>query len=571
MVRLLALNIALILVVPSVCAQNEFVELYIEPKTAEVRQEIVVTIRTNIEGDINMNLPDEFLQTGSRSSGISSSVEIIKGKTKIVRYNEQSFAGYFEEEGKFVMGPVEIHTRDKKYSSSTHTVRVVEPQNMISSDPGDNMNQPIFGIIQLSKKEIYEGEPIVVEGKIYSQIRLLQIEDFKPVSFNSTTETHNLDNKNHISTEFEVVSGKKVQSFRIGKQVVFPSELGEFEIKPFQSVIVYDSPRSFFPERTQVVSNQTSILVKPLPNGAPKEFIEGVGEFKLDASVSRENIKQGEVIELSVVISGTGNIQNIKNPQIELSKQMTLYGDPEIKEEITYCTLGGEGSKTFTYFIQVNSEGETKLQPIRIAYFDPDKEKYVVLEKKLPNIYVEPVAGHQQIVSSGDIEKDGYLTEMKPLITYKSGKTGSGFLSIWGSTALIISPIMFGLLFGALAIKRKVNAEEKERVMESEQQKKNAILSLISLDENKSFYEKVDTIYSVLFDFLSHQLDVDKGNISRSYLREVTTSKISQTQADNIIQIMNDLDVARYSGIEGNIDLQDLVNRTNEIINSFGQ
>src|SRR5690554_8225377 len=98
----------------------------------------------------------------------------------------------------------------------------------------------VFGIIQKSKKEIYEGEPLVVEGKVYSQVEILQVEDYSSFTFDGPAETKSLVASNQVSSAYEVINGKNLQTFKIGKTLIFPERIGDYSIKPFQTIIVYN-------------------------------------------------------------------------------------------------------------------------------------------------------------------------------------------------------------------------------------------------------------------------------------------------------------------------------------------
>lgn len=549
--------------------QDVFVDLEIEPKTVEVGQEFTITIKTNVEGDIDMNLPDEFIQSGMRQSGMSSSVEFIKGKKKVVRYSFQTFAGYFENEGEYLVGPVKVQAKKKVYSSDAYSVKVIKTQNMISDDPSKNMNQLIFGIIEQSKKEIYEGESVVLEGKVYSQVEILQIEDYATFKLDGAAEHRDLNKSNQVSTNYEVINGRNVQTFKIGKQLIFPEGVGTIEIKPFKTVIAYTGSHSFFPDRMKVISNEAKIKVKPLPAGMPKDFINAVGKFDVSTQIENPNLNQGEVVELKVKITGQGNLQNITKPKLNLPRYLSLYGDPEVEDEFSYCTLGAEGSKTFTYFIQVNTGGKVQLDPIKIAYFNPETKKYEQAEAKVRVLNVKSNSEDIEVESKEEIQK-ATTPEMQPFITeFEEEDVPNGWFSGWGGTALLFSPVMFGALLGGFVRVRKnneqKNLEDKARV----QYKQLALIELNSIEMIQDNEEEVTKLYQLFIDFLAQQFKVEKGTISRMFLKEQLNSGLSKASYSKIIRVFEEVDTIRYSGNLDNRDVRHLVDEVREVINSF--
>src|SRR5699024_2632333 len=150
----------------------------------------------------------------------------------------------------------------KTYKSASKKLRVITPHNILSDDPAKNMNEMAFGIIQQSEKEVFQGQAFVLEGKVYSQVDILQVEDYTPFNLKFDSELHKLGKSNQVTSSYERVTGKQVETFRIGKTVVFAEEIGIHAIKPFRTNIIYSDPRSVFPQRTKVVSTESTIKVK---------------------------------------------------------------------------------------------------------------------------------------------------------------------------------------------------------------------------------------------------------------------------------------------------------------------
>src|SRR5690554_371667 len=87
MVKNIALHIVFLLLSVQLFGQNEFVELDINLKDVEIGQSVTITIKTNVDGDLDMSLPDEFIQSGAMQTGMSSSIEYVNGRQKAIRYN----------------------------------------------------------------------------------------------------------------------------------------------------------------------------------------------------------------------------------------------------------------------------------------------------------------------------------------------------------------------------------------------------------------------------------------------------------------------------------------------------
>lgn len=570
MVRAVFLNIIFWLTISASIAQDAFVELEVNPKTVEKGQSISITIKTNLDGNINMNLPDAFIQSGAVQSGMSSSIVNDNGKQRAVQYNYQAFTGYFEEEGSYVIGPVKIQTKNGEVESDPQNVRVIKRQNMISEDPSKNMNQVIFGIIEQSQKELYEGEPLILEGKVYSQVEVLQVEGFNPFTLDGPSDNHSLGNPNLASSSYNVINGKNIQTFKLGKTVIFPEKIGEFKIKPFQTIILYNDPRTHYPERVKIVSNETKVKVKPLPEGMPKHFIGAVGEFKVSAHLSNTKIDQGKVVELRVKIEGNGNLHNIEQPKIYLPSGLVYYGDAEINDSINYSARGSEGSKSFTYFIQVNRSGNIYINPIKIAYFNPSNGKYETSECKVKTLRVKSNGEEVEEIPEPEFEEVREPT-MQPYITDRIGVDDSSnpLYNGWQGTVLVFSPLMLGLILG-LVVRIKKQNEENVLVKKMRMQHKvDALASLGELRKENSNIDKLDGVTRLLVHFLACEFRVDKGEISRSFLKSQVPNEISEALYDQLIYVFDELDSMKYGGSIDNSDVSHLKDEVEKIIKSF--
>lgn len=569
MVRNICLHIAIVLLSVHAYGQNPVIELEIEPRTVETGQPFTITIKTNLDGHIEMTLPDEFIQSGVRQSGMSSSVELVRGGQRTVRYSFQSFTGYFEEEGTYSIGPVKVTAKKKEFQSEAYSVRVIQPQNMISEDPGKNLNQMMFGIIQQSKKEIYEGEPIVLEGKVYSQVEVMQVEDFIPFTFNGPVDSRLMPNSGRVSTSFEVINGKNLQTFKLGKSVIFPEKVGDYVIQPFQTHLIYNDRKKIFPQHAKIISNESTITVKPLPSGTPKEFIDGVGEFDVTAQLSSTHVKQESVVELSVRIEGKGNLHNIRHPKLSLPSDLSIYGDPEVIDSIFFSNRGAEGSKTFTYFVQVNRATDVQLGPIKIAYFNPETESYEHAQARLPMLKVEPNGSTDS--PEDELEDERVVSpEMQPYIADAELKTTPyfDFLKGWGSVVLF-SPIMLGASLGFFVYAKNQKEETRRAEAFTTQYKDEAFNLLSTAQKEEDVQEAIDMIHNALLGYLAGHFETSKSEITRHFLKSKSEEELLSKTCNRIVHVLDEIDAIKYGEKVDAIGVRQLVSQTELIFNEI--
>lgn len=548
--------IILTLVTFGLTAQEAYVTLETSHEEVELGEPLTLTIKTNTSGQLELNFPDEFIQGGASHSGMSSSVTYQSGQGVVEEYRFQKFNGVFVQEGEFTIGPIKLHTEDKVVSSNTLKIRVQKAVNMISEDPAANMDKAVFGIIQQSKKEVYEGEPLLLEAKVYAQVNVYQVDHYEPFRFEGPASVERLENASQVNQKREVVSNRQVITFQLGKSVVFPELAGQYEISPFEMVLFYEGGRSLFPERVRIRSNESYVKVLPLPKGAPDSFSGAVGKYAITADVKSQQIEQGKVFPLEFTVKGQGNLHLIEAPSLFLPDGVVLYGDPEVNDSIKYSSLGVEGVKKYTYFLMSNNAGKITIPSIKFSYFNPKNKSYEELRTKEIRLNVNR---NDQMVSlqpslQSEEETQTVIAEKTFFYTNSvTSKPNNNWFTPWHKGALGF-PVILGLFIGGW--KRMKQYKEDKKIIDSENSNDLDfyINSLIKLKNDKStasneLIEKCSNYFQESF-CLIFSIERSEFSISKLELLE-RNEKISGSQRDKINAIIEYQNQARYSGDVG--------------------
>lgn len=377
-------------------AQKPMVSLTVSDKNVAPDESITFTVTSNLNGAVKIDYPAEFSVDYSLSSGMEQKLDPSTGKIKTYYYVQQS--GFFRKEGTYSFNAI-VTYQGNKYKSNKLTITVSEDEEEDDANAGYNSKDPIFGVIQPQKNSVYEGECVLVKAKVFSRYEIYFLEGYKPFKADKNAEEHVFQNQRQMVEETRL-NGKAMLTFDYGKQLIFPIATGKCKIKPFEMAL---RCRTAFFDKTVAFKSSSAVLnVKPLPDGAPKTFIGGVGRFKLAQELGKTTIKQGDVFTLTLVVSGLGNLHNINPPVLNLPKGCIIYGDPEKKEDFQFTEEGVDGTMTFLYNIQVGTSGKVQFPAQAISYFDPELEKYVTVKAEAFVLDVEkdasfsPVADHTQ-------------------------------------------------------------------------------------------------------------------------------------------------------------------------------
>lgn len=352
-----------------VWSQKPYVEIFVEPDNVEVGEHFNVVVKSNISGEIEIKFPKEFEQGYNVMNRMEQDYDGNSGE--IITYFFHGRSGLLNAEGKFTFGPALIKKGNKVYRSNKVTVyATIEPHPNDSKISANILNKPACGAIELSKEKVYVGEALVVKSKVFSQFKPTHYDSYRSYIFEPAADQHKLKETDEPLVEYGVFKGKRRFSFEHDQQVVFLNNPGRIKVEPF--VMTLQSGFDGF----EVRSRRNHIKVLPLPAGAPASFSGGVGHFLIKGEMDKSSIKQGDVLNYTLVISGNGNLHDINKPKINFGEFFELYGDPEIHENFKFTTKGAEGEIRYVYHLRAVKSGTAKIGQTHLSYFDPSAEIY---------------------------------------------------------------------------------------------------------------------------------------------------------------------------------------------------
>lgn len=546
-----------------ILSQTAKVTLTITPTSVEVGESFVISITSNVQGDVDIeNLPGSFLQDYSIQQGHYPELDHNTGKVSTIYF--VSYSGVITKSGDYTIGPAFVKNGNKVYKSNSVKMKVGKQLSMSSSNiSASQLSDPAFGVIETSKKEIYEGEPVVLAAKIYSHYEPTNIGGYISYQINSAVIKNSIGNNSSIQVNPETVKGKKLFAFTYDKNVIFPDGVGKFQIDPFK-VKLYQGYKSF-----PITSSPLTINIKPLPANPPSDFIGAVGDFRISRSIDTNNTKQGDVIKMTVVISGIGNLQNISKPKLNLPSGFIIYGDPVVNENVIIGLHGGEGEVSFEYNIQINKFGHLKIPEATISYFDPEKEKYIQTSTTPLTIAVEQ--NKQYVVQNENVEKNNNAEAIERDLTLRtesdihSNTTFYRGPLFWTGVSL---PIFSAILF-LLITKRKEDTAEVVTAKKVKRNKKGELQSL--LNDLKSHQEMSDQYYGALENAIKKSFEIklsleDERLPSKNEILTYCGVNNLQSLIPKLEQIFTICEQSRYGFGSASISKDEMDIMVNEII-----
>jgi len=545
--------------------QKVIVELSVNPEQIAVNEVIKITVRSNAEGDIIENWPAEFIKMQRTQSSWQYIQDVKLGTTK----QEYSvvFSGSFNKKGTYQIGPFYLktdHKTDHKtYASNVLTIEVQEIKQKHYNEVLANYTtkKKAFGIINISDSIIYEGEPVVVCGKVFSRERTHGSPILKrKYVINGVDDSHVITHDHQWETV--MIKDQEYLSFIFDKKVIFPTGNKNVSINPFDIYLPY----SLY--GVHVRSSATSIRVMPLPTDSPSNFIGAVGHFEVKQNCRSTKIKPGDIVEVEVVVSGQGNLHAIDAPQVKFPNSITVYGSPQIEEDYEFCSHGARGKITYVYPIQIDKEGKYVIEPVSIAYFDPKLKKYVQTQaNKALEINVETIDKLQlQDMTADNPAMDLSSDERIATNTVRASKSSNAWLWSLGTS---LSIVMCSGLF-IIVVRRKRNKTTKKNKANANSAPLNnaAYMETIVKDliHQTSFYcreQQRDNFYicmeKTLIAVLKFKVQEGKDStLSRNELLNLFR-EIHKPYADHIERLFLECDAARYGQITTSISQEKML------------
>ena len=436
-------------------------------------------------------------------------------------------------------------------------------------------SKDVFLQLSFSKTKVVKGEPIIATLKLYTKVGIAGFEDIKFPVFDGFW-SQEIETPQNINFVRENVDNQIDSAAVLRKYVLLPQQTGDLEIKPAEMICqvqVMTAPRGrsifddFFDQGYQIVkkrvnSGDAKIKVSPLPAGAPASFGQGVGNFSLKVELSRDSVKAHEAGSVIVTVQGTGNLNLIEAPKVQLPADFELY-DVKTSNSYSYGANGISGSKSFEYPFIPRSEGVFEIPPVEYSYYDIKQGKYVTLKSEPVEIKVAKGDGVAAGTLVQGISKQSVASLGEDIRYILQGAAGLGrkghfFVGSWIFFVLLALLIaVYAVLYWAL----KKRAKLKGDVVRTRNKKANKVartrlkLAKSYMEQNlrSPFYEEV---HKALLGYISDKLAIQFADMQRDTIKEtMEAKKVSEANIAAFLQVLEDCEMARYSfgGDQGEI------------------
>ena len=564
------------------CSQFSL-EAYVNQTNISTDDYIKFTIKSNERiGLSNLSFKDFIIRQGPFTSS-SSQTTIINGKFEHVKEYSSTFILSPKQHGELVIESIQATYDDETYKTKPITITVSKGKTnkvVPSTNPStsNQNNSKFFARLITPKKQLYLGENILLEYKIYAStyhIRNLEITDYElPMSNDIWTELLEPKN-NQWKEQIEVINGVQYRVFTLKKEIISPQKTGEITITPFEVKTLVN--RDFFNrgQQKKLKSNALNLKVKPLPPNPPPSFNGQVGRnYKLKVDIKKTELNVDDPLDINLEISGNGNLKQLELPNLDLPQDLEKYPE-EIKSNIKVNVNGISGKKKLHQLVIPRFHGSYEIPSVSFTYFDLNKKKYKTLYHPSTTIQV---AKSEKTATNATLnferpQQDEVITINENIRHIKTDTKLFDFSNpIFGSSyywlLLSVSPLLLVLSLFFLSNREKFSNSEKALIKQLNKETQTHLVKAENNLSNKDYDSFYKEIYMLWTSFISKKYIIDIAEMNRSTIHEtLKNNQIEGELIDELDKILTYCEMAQYSPLGGEEAENSLINTKKLLLN----
>ena len=517
----------------------------------------------------------DVLMGPSRSQ--QSSTQIVNGNVTSTSSITFTYILMANTAGEYTIGGASIVADGNQMVSNSVKIKVLpQDQNSNGGQGGSSAHsssgtsvsdQDLFITATASKTNVFEQEAFVLTYKIYTRESNLQLNNAKLPDFKGF-HSQEIEMTTNARWTPEHYRGRNYYTTVYRQFVLFPQQSGKLYIDPAQFQMTIGKPvqsddpfDAFFNGGSNVIEIKKSIAtpkiainVNPLPAGKPADFSGGVGEFTVSSSINSKELKTNDAITIKLVISGTGNLKLISNPEIKFPEDFEVY-DPKVDNQVRLTREGLTGNRVIEYLAIPRHAGTYKIPGVSFSYFDIRSKSYKTLKTEEYVVNIEKGAGNADQVIANFTNKEDLKVLGEDIRYIKQNEVtlqpkGSFF---YGSMSYWLFYIIPALAFIIFFIIYRKQAAENANVAKVRTKKANKVATkrmklagkLLSENKKDAFY---DEVLKALWGYISDKLNIPVSRLSKDNIEEkLRNHGVSEELIKDFLNALNDCEFARFA------------------------
>ena len=536
----------------------------------------------------------EVLMGPSRST--QSSVQIINGKTTSTQSITFTYILLAKTEGEYTIPGATVTADGNQMASNSVTIKVLPADKSAGQNQGKGKTgsatisgNDLFITGTINKTTVYEQEAILLTYKIYTQVDLrgfdnVQLPDFK--GFHS----QEVELPTNRRWGLEHYKGRNYQTTIFRQFVLFPQQSGKLtidaarfdasiavatQVDPFDFDSFFNGGGGGYMVKKSLFTPKLSIDVKALPD-KPADFSGGVGDLNISSSINSTSVKTNDAVTVKVVISGTGNLKLLSNPEVKFPEDFEIY-DPKSENNFRLTSEGLSGNKVIEYLAIPRNPGDYKIPPVSFTYFDVKSKSYKTLTTEGYNLHVEKGEGDatQTIANFTNKDEVKVLNEDIRFIKQNEVKLtprGQFFFGTLGYWLFYLIPTLEFIIFFIL-YRKQIAANANVAKVRTKKANKVAVKrlklagKLLSDNKKDEFY---DEVLKALWGYVSDKLSIPMSRLSKDNVEEeLRNYGVAEELIAEFLYVLDNCEFARFAPSDANQGMDKIYAEALDIISKM--
>ena len=536
----------------------------------------------------------EVLMGPSRST--QSSVQIINGKTTSTQSITFTYILMAKTEGEYTIPGATITADGNQMVSNSVKIKVLPADK--SSQGGQQRGRTgsatisgndLFITGTINKTTVYEQEAILLTYKIYTQVDLRGFDNVKLPDFKGFhSQEVELPANRHWGLEH--YKGRNYQTTIFRQFVLFPQQSGKLtidaarfdasiavatQVDPFDFDSFFNGGGGSYMVKKSLFTPKLTIDVKALPD-KPADFSGGVGDLNISSSINSTSVKTNDAVTVKLVISGTGNLKLLSNPEVKFPEDFEIY-DPKSENNFRLTSDGLSGNKVIEYLAIPRNPGDYKIPPVSFTYFDVKSKSYKTLTTEGYDLHVEKGEGNatQTIANFTNKEELKVLNEDIRFIKQNEVKLtprGSFFFGTPGYWLFYLIPALVFIVF-FIIYRKQIAANANVAKVRTKKANKVAVKrlklagKLLADNKKDAFY---DEVLKALWGYVSDKLSIPMSRLSKDNIEEeLRNYGVDDALIAEFLKVLDNCEFARFAPADANQGMDKIYAEALDIISKM--
>jgi hypothetical protein len=344
------------------------VQVEVDPNQVVAGGKTQMTVRVTGRGRVD--LVDlglhGFKPLADRGTSRNTMISIVNGRQQVTQQTEFRYILRAPDStGRHRIGPVQATVGGVTESAPPIDVLVVSADRAASAQRAEGN---LFLRFEVEPPNPYVGQQFTVTSYLYSRVR---VEGVRSISFPEAKGVWwvNLDDKTRGGSAVVELGGVAFRRHFLGRTAGFADRAGEVVLAGGSAIVQIldgDLFRGGVTER-QIQAEARRVTLRPLP---PRVNAQQVGTYRVRGRLDRDSVNVGDIVELTVEVSGAGNIDAFPIPKVDLPEGLRGFS-PKRSVESSKDPVTVGGTLTWTLPIQARAPGLQRIPELEVVWFDP--------------------------------------------------------------------------------------------------------------------------------------------------------------------------------------------------------